>query len=80
MLFRSAPIPAPMMAPAPEPRSVPCPVLDIVPQPEKIMAPQRRVKTTFFIMFDFLMYGFQKNAVFVLSKNKVPPKKKAAKI
>ena len=27
-------------------------------------------------MFDFLMYGFQKNAVFVLSKNKVPPPKK----
>ena len=30
-------------------------------------------------MFDFLMYGFQKNAVFVLSKNKVPPKKKLLK-
>ena len=27
-------------------------------------------------MFDFLMYGFQKNAVFVLSKNKVPPPQK----
>ncbi len=25
------------------------------------------------------MYGFQKNAVFVLSKNKVPPKKKLLK-